>query len=84
MFSAFAAADFTVFAISDYLGAEKPARRMLAHALPELGIVKSAWGTMAMVGNNLARDSRGANALWLISIWRVWNQRYPYLCADDL
>jgi putative hydrolase of the HAD superfamily len=37
-----------------------------------------------MVGNNLARDIRGANALGLISIWMVWNQRYPLTCADDL
>ncbi len=75
---------FDTFAISDDLGVEKPDRRMFEHALRELHIPKPAWGEVAMVGNNLARDIRGANALGLISIWMVWNQRYPLACADDL
>lgn len=75
---------FDAFAISDHLGVEKPDRRMFEHALRELDIPEDAWGEVAMVGNNLARDIRGANALGLISIWMVWNQRYPLTCADDL
>jgi HAD superfamily hydrolase (TIGR01549 family) len=74
---------FDVFAISDHLGVVKPDRRMFLHALEGLGIPQSDWGNVAMVGNNLARDIRGANALGLISIWLVWNQRYPCICADD-
>ena len=75
---------FDVFAISDHLGVEKPDRLMFGHALHEIGIPESDWGAVAMVGNNLAKDIRGANALGLISIWMVWNQRYPYACADEM
>jgi putative hydrolase of the HAD superfamily len=75
---------FDAFAISDHLGMEKPDRRIFEHALRELGIAESDRGEVAMVGNNLARDIRGANALGLIGIWMVWNQRYPCACADDL
>lgn len=74
---------FDAFAISDHLGVEKPDRRIFEHALNELGIAKADWGAVAMVGNNLARDIRGANALGLIGIWMVWNQRYPCACADE-
>lgn len=70
--------------VSDHLGVETPDRLMFAHALNELGVAESEWGAVAMVGNNLAKDIRGANALGLISIWMVWNQRYPYACADDI
>jgi putative hydrolase of the HAD superfamily len=75
---------FDAFAISDHLGVEKPDRKMFEHALHALDIPESLWSEVAMVGNNLSRDVRGANALGLISIWMVWNQRYPLVCADDL
>jgi FMN phosphatase YigB (HAD superfamily) len=74
---------FSVFAISDHLGVVKPDRRMFMHALEGLGIPESGWGDVAMVGNNLSRDIRGANALGLISVWLAWNRRYPCICADD-
>ncbi|MBA2470026.1 MAG: HAD family hydrolase [Chloroflexia bacterium] len=74
---------FDAFAISDNVGVEKPDRRIFEHALNELGITEADWGAVAMVGNNLARDIRGANALGLIGIWMVWNQRYPCACADE-
>lgn len=74
---------FDVFAISDHLGVEKPDRKMFVHALAGLGIPESEWRHVAMVGNNLARDIRGANALGLITIWLVWNQRYPLEGVDD-
>lgn len=73
---------FDAFAISDHLGVEKPHRRMFEHALVELGIPEAEWPNVAMVGNNLARDIRGANALGMISIWLVWNQRYPLAGGD--
>ncbi|MFN8517701.1 MAG: HAD family hydrolase [Thermomicrobiales bacterium] len=67
---------FDHFAISDLLGCEKPDRRMFAHALAGLEIAPADWSRVAMVGNNLARDIRGANALGLVSIWFAWNGRY--------
>jgi putative hydrolase of the HAD superfamily len=35
-----------------------------------------------MVGNNLARDIRGANSLGIISVWLNWSPRYPIIPAD--
>lgn len=75
---------FDAFAISDQLGVEKPDRQMFAYALDSLGIPEEHWGEVAMVGNNLSRDIRGANALGLITIWLVWNRRYPIACADNM
>jgi HAD superfamily hydrolase (TIGR01549 family) len=74
---------FDVFASSDHLGVVKPDRKMFVHALEGLGIRETGWAQVAMVGNNLARDIRGANALGLVSIWMVWNQRYPSAPEDD-
>jgi HAD superfamily hydrolase (TIGR01549 family) len=73
---------FDTFAISDLLGCVKPDRRMFAHALDALGIPPPDWPRVVMVGNNLARDIRGANALGLISVWLAWNERYPTVAAD--
>jgi putative hydrolase of the HAD superfamily len=74
---------FDAFAISDNLGTQKPDARMFRYALDALDIPLSEWQNVAMVGNNLARDIRGANALGLISIWMAWNQRYPIAPLDD-
>jgi putative hydrolase of the HAD superfamily len=73
---------FAHFTISDLLGCEKPDRRMFAHALAGLGLGPADWPRVAMVGNNLARDIRGANALGLVSIWFAWNGRYRLEPAD--
>lgn len=73
---------FDIFAISDLLGCEKPDRRMFAHALEGLGLGPEDWPRVAMIGNNLSRDIRGANALGLISVWFAWNERYPLAPAD--
>lgn len=73
---------FEVFAISEELGCEKPDRRMFAHALETLGIAAPEWGRVVMVGNNLERDIRGANALGLVSVWFAWNERYLLIPAS--
>lgn len=73
---------FEAFAISDLLGCVKPDRRIFAHALDALGILPPDWPRVVMIGNNLARDIRGANALGLISVWLAWNERYPTSPAD--
>lgn len=73
---------FDVFAISDLLGCEKPDRRMFAHALAGLGLDPADWPRVVMVGNNLSRDIRGANALGLTGVWLAWNERYPVEPAD--
>jgi len=74
---------FDAFAISEELATSKPDPRMFHHALGALRIPEPEWPNVAMVGNNLARDIRGANALGLISVHIVWNERYPTAPADD-
>jgi putative hydrolase of the HAD superfamily len=68
---------FDVLAISEVLGTEKPDPRMFRHALRALGLRDGEAGHVAMVGNRLERDVRGANALGLISVLMGHNDRYP-------
>ncbi len=75
---------FDAFAISELLDVEKPDRRIFLHALGALGVPAGDWGRVVMVGNNLARDIRGANALGLVSVWLRWNDRYPAHPTDAL
>ncbi|HEY3112027.1 MAG TPA: HAD family hydrolase [Chloroflexota bacterium] len=74
---------FDVFAISEELGCVKPDRRMFQHALDGLGLTAAEAGHVLMVGNNLARDVRGANALGIVSVWIHFNERYPLIPADE-
>ncbi len=67
---------FDAFAISEQVGAEKPDARLFEAALTKLGIARQDYSRVVMIGNNLARDIRGANALGIISIWFHWNDRY--------
>ncbi|HEX5416800.1 MAG TPA: HAD family hydrolase [Chloroflexota bacterium] len=73
---------FDVFAISEELDCEKPDPRMFQHALTGLGIAPEEAHRVVMVGNNLARDVRGANALGITSIHVRHNDRYPAHPAD--
>jgi len=66
---------FDAFAISEEVGVDKPHPRMFIHALEQLGIRREDYGRVVMVGNNLARDIKGANALGLISVWLDWAPR---------
>lgn len=68
---------FGALAISEEVGCEKPDARIFRAALDALKIAPQDYARAAMVGNNLARDIRGANNLGLISIWFHWNERYP-------
>jgi glycerophosphoryl diester phosphodiesterase len=74
---------FDVFAISDHVGREKPDPRLFVHALDQLGIQPGDYGRTMMVGNNLARDIKGANALGMVSVWLDWAPRRPKLPADE-
>lgn len=73
---------FDVFAISGEVGVEKPDARMFQHALNQLAIAPAHYGRTIMVGNNLARDIKGANALGMISVWLDWAPRRPKVPAD--
>lgn len=67
---------FDAFAISEEVGVEKPDPRIFIVALNALAVPSQDYGQVLMVGNNPARDIRGANALGLISVWLHWNERY--------
>jgi HAD superfamily hydrolase (TIGR01549 family) len=75
---------FDVFAISDELGVEKPDIKIFVFALDALGIRPEDYSQVLMVGNNLRRDVRGANALGLVSVWFHWNDRYATQPADAM
>lgn len=73
---------FNVRAISEEVGVEKPDPAMFLTALGALGIQPQDYGQVVMLGNHLARDIRGANALGLISVWLDWAPRRPKIPAD--
>ena len=74
--------DFDAFAISGEVGVSKPDARMFHHALQQLKIAPSDYGRVIMVGNNLERDIKGANALGIVSVWIDWAPRRSKIPAD--
>ncbi|MEZ4862493.1 MAG: HAD-IA family hydrolase [Caldilineaceae bacterium] len=73
---------FDAFAISGEVGVAKPDARMFHHALDQLAIAPAAYGRVLMVGNNLERDIKGANALGICSVWLDWAPRRAKIPAD--
>lgn len=73
---------FDVFAISGAIGVEKPDARMFHSALEQLNIPQQAYPRTLMLGNNLERDIKGANALDIISVWIDWAPRRSKIPAD--
>ena len=74
---------FSAYAISGDVGCTKPDARMFQAVLNELDIPQSDYARVVMVGNNLERDIKGANALGLISVWISWSPRRSRIPADD-
>jgi HAD superfamily hydrolase (TIGR01549 family) len=68
---------FDTLAISEEVGCVKPDARIFRAALDALNLSPADYARVLMVGNNLARDVRGANALGLTSVYFHWNNRYP-------
>jgi len=75
---------FDTIVISEAVGVQKPDRRIFQAALDALGVAPADYGRVLMVGNNLARDVRGANDAGLVSVWLHWNDRYPTQPDDTL
>jgi HAD superfamily hydrolase (TIGR01509 family) len=67
---------FESFAISEGLGVEKPDPRIFRYALDHLGVPLDQVGQTVMVGNDLAADVAGANAMGMISVWLNWAPRH--------
>jgi putative hydrolase of the HAD superfamily len=74
---------FHVYAISEWLGVDKPHPKIFKHALSLLDIEPADYGKVVMVGNNLERDVKGANRLGLISVWLDWSPRRSKIPADE-
>ena len=60
---------FAAKAISELVGVSKPDPKMFEYTLGKLGISRSEYGNVVMVGNNLERDIKGANRLGIISVF---------------
>jgi putative hydrolase of the HAD superfamily len=74
---------FDVFAISAEVGVQKPDARIFYAALQQLQIDPADHGRVLMVGNNLERDIKGANALGIVSVWLDWAPRRAKIPADE-
>ena len=74
---------FDAFAISGDVGVLKPDAMMFHTALRALSIPEIDYSRVVMVGNNLARDIKGANDLGLISVWLNWSPRRSKTPADS-
>jgi putative hydrolase of the HAD superfamily len=74
---------FDAWAISEQVGVMKPDSRIFVQALMQLGIASAEYSRTVMVGNNLARDIKGANALGMISVWLDWASRRAKVPADQ-
>lgn len=73
---------FDVLAISGEVGFVKPDVRIFHYALHQLGIAPADVARVIMVGNNLERDIKGANALGMVSVWLDWAPRRAKIPAD--
>jgi HAD superfamily hydrolase (TIGR01549 family) len=73
---------FEAHAISELVGVDKPHPAMFRTALDAMGIAPADYGMVMMVGNNLERDVKGANALGLVSVWIDWAPRRSKVPAD--
>jgi FMN phosphatase YigB (HAD superfamily) len=73
---------FEVHAISELVGVDKPHPTIFRAALAGLGIQPRDYSRVWMVGNNLERDVKGANALGLTSVWIDWAPRRAKVPAD--
>mgnify|MGYP001154663414 CR=1 FL=1 len=73
---------FDAHIISGDVGATKPDARMFDAALAAAGLTRADAWRVVMVGNNLARDICGANALGITSIFMAWSTLRGHVPAD--
>jgi FMN phosphatase YigB (HAD superfamily) len=74
---------FTTMIYSETIKASKPSSRMFKAAIGALDLSEKDCSRIVMVGNNLSRDVKGANAMGITSIFLSWTPRYPKLHADE-
>ncbi|MGG6311331.1 HAD family hydrolase [Paenibacillus macerans] len=74
---------FDTMIYSETIKVSKPDRRMFKAAVGALDLTEADYGRIVMVGNNLSRDVKGANALGITSVFLAWTPRYPHTPNDD-
>lgn len=74
---------FSAMIISENIKAVKPSPRMFKAAIGALDLSEADFSRTVMIGNNLSRDMKGANALGITSIFQSWTPRYPHEPADE-
>ncbi|RED63243.1 HAD family hydrolase [Cohnella lupini] len=74
---------FTAMIYSENIKATKPNPRMFKAAAGAIELTEQDYSRIVMVGNNLSRDIKGANALGITSVFLSWTSRYPHTPADD-
>ncbi len=75
---------FHAISISENCGITKPSPRIFIEALMQLGLRPEDTSQVIMLGDNLSRDIRGANALGFSTVWLDWSPRQEKESADDL
>ncbi|MCX7657679.1 MAG: HAD family hydrolase [Oscillospiraceae bacterium] len=73
---------FSSIICSEKIGERKPSRKMFEAAMKSAGLSDGDKGRIIMVGNNLARDVKGANEMGIISVFMDWSPRYPKTPSD--
>ncbi|UYO00552.1 MAG: HAD-IA family hydrolase [Devosia sp.] len=73
---------FDAHIISSDIGALKPDARMFDAALAALGLARDDAWRCVMIGNNLSRDIKGANALGIVSVFMAWSTLRTHVPAD--
>jgi FMN phosphatase YigB (HAD superfamily) len=74
---------FTAMINSENIKFEKPSARMFRAAAGAIELNVEDYSRIVMVGNNLARDIKGANELGITSVFLSWTSRYPHTPADE-
>jgi len=74
---------FDAHVISEDVGALKPDARMFDAALAAAGLSRADAWRCVMVGNNLSRDIKGANALGIASVFMSWSTLRTHAPTDN-
>lgn len=76
---------FDAHIISGDVGETKPSPMMFDAALTAIGLTRADARHVVMVGNNLERDIRGANALGITSVFMAWSTQRSHIAdaRDD-
>ena len=67
---------FSARIYSQAVGAAKPSARMFQAAMGAVGLNDADRWRIVMVGNNLAKDVKGANDMGIRSVWMNWSDNY--------